>query len=92
MLTLPAVVEPAAIAALCHRLEAILDDPDVTRATVDTGALAHPDIAAVDALARLQLAACRRGRRLSLVHMAPELRDLLALTGLDETLGEPRPT
>ncbi len=40
------------------------------------------DLAAVDRLARLQLAAQRRGRTLRLLGVSDELRALLALTGL----------
>ncbi|HZG96716.1 MAG TPA: STAS domain-containing protein [Nocardioidaceae bacterium] len=92
VLILPPFVEPAAITGLCRGLEAILDDPEVTRATVDTGAMAHPDITTVDALARLQLTARRRGRSMHLAHMTPALHDLLALAGLGDTLGDPEPT
>jgi anti-anti-sigma regulatory factor len=88
VLTLPAVLEPGAVTGLCQRLEAILDDPHVTSATVDTGALCRPDITAVDALARLQLTARRRGSRLNVVQLPPEMQDLLALTGLNDVLEE----
>jgi anti-anti-sigma regulatory factor len=45
----------------------------------------HPDLAAVDELARLWLQARRAGCRVQLCHLAPALRGLLDLTGL---LGE----
>ena len=92
VLILPPFVDPAAITGLCRGLEAILDDPGVTRATVDTGTVAHPDIITVDALARLQLTARRRGRSMHLAHMTPALQDLLALAGLTDTLGDPERT
>jgi anti-anti-sigma regulatory factor len=44
------------------------------------------DAAAVDAIARLQLAALRAGIRLRLCHASPELCSLLELTGLDSVL------
>jgi hypothetical protein len=50
----------------------------------DVGALVEPDVGAVDALARLQLAARRSGCRISLEHVAPELSELLELMGLAE--------
>src|SRR5215470_12350514 len=50
----------------------------------DVGALVEPDVAAVDALARLQLAARRSGCRIDLQGVAPELEDLLELMGLAE--------
>ena len=52
----------------------------------EVGALAAADLAAVDALARLKLAAGRRGHRIRFEGAGPELRTLLRLTGLDETL------
>ena len=45
------------------------------------------DAAAVDALARLQLAARRVGAELTLCHASAELRCLLVFCGLDEVLG-----
>jgi hypothetical protein len=44
------------------------------------------DAAAVDAIARLQLAALRAGIRLRLCHASPELCSLLELTGLESVL------
>ena len=50
-----------------------------------------PDVATVDALARLQLAARRAGRRLRLRKAPDELVELITFCGLDEVLGvEPR--
>jgi ABC-type transporter Mla MlaB component len=46
----------------------------------------RPDAVAVDALARLQLAAGRYGARISLIGAPQELRSLLRLVGLDEVL------
>jgi hypothetical protein len=48
-----------------------------------------PDLAVADALAQLQLAARRGGRRLVLRHLCPELEELLVLTGLRDELVEP---
>jgi hypothetical protein len=44
------------------------------------------DVAALDALARLQLAARHAGFELRLAHLSPELRCLIAFTGLDAVL------
>ena len=50
-----------------------------------------PDLALVDSLARLQLGARRRGGRLRLRNVSPELRGLLELVGLADVLAvEPR--
>lgn len=56
-------------------------DGDVVLGPLDA---ARPDLALVDALARLQLAAGRRGRRIGLRNADPELWDLLDLVGLGE--------
>jgi hypothetical protein len=45
-----------------------------------------PDLALVEALARLQLSARRRGARLSLRNVSDELRALLELVGLADVL------
>ena len=45
-----------------------------------------PDLALVEALARAQLRARRRGGRLRLRNVSDELRGLLKLVGLDEVL------
>jgi anti-anti-sigma regulatory factor len=46
-----------------------------------------PDLATIEALARLQLAARRAGIELRLRNVSAELRELLALVGLDDALG-----
>ena len=60
--------------------------------TIDLDASAFaPDVATVDALARLQLAARRAGRRLRLRQASEELVELITFCGLGEVLGvEPR--
>jgi hypothetical protein len=45
-----------------------------------------PDAAAIDTLARLQLAARRLGLELRLRHASNELQDLLAFAGLRDVL------
>ena len=45
-----------------------------------------PDAVTVDALAKLQLAARRRGCRITLENASPELRELVAFMGLTEVL------
>jgi ABC-type transporter Mla MlaB component len=50
----------------------------------DCGGIADPDVATVDALARMALAARRRGSRLELREARKDLRELLVLAGLEE--------
>jgi ABC-type transporter Mla MlaB component len=52
----------------------------------DVGTLVEPDIGAVDALARLQLAARRSGCRIALQGVPPAMSDLLELMGLTDVL------
>jgi ABC-type transporter Mla MlaB component len=52
----------------------------------DLSALVHVDARTVDALARLQLAARRRGCRMRLRDAPTELLDLLELMGLSDVL------
>jgi hypothetical protein len=47
---------------------------------------ARPDLAVVDALARLHLAGQRLGITIRLRDVCPELRDLVTLVGLSEIL------
>ncbi len=53
---------------------------------LDAGWIVPADLEAVDALARLQLAAVRRNVRLRLSRPSDELRELLQLVGLMDVL------
>lgn len=55
--------------------------------TCDLGALTAPDLAVVDALARLRLAAARHGVTVVLLNTGGPLRELLAFSGLAALLG-----
>jgi hypothetical protein len=61
-------------------------DIDMETLTCDVRGL-EADAAAVDALARLQLAARGIGAELRLCHASAELRCLLVFCGLEEVLG-----
>jgi len=50
----------------------------------------HPDAVTVDALARLQLAACRRGCQVVLRNACEPLLELVELMGLSNVLSERR--
>ena len=75
-------IDRAGIPALCDRFVELLGDPPPCRVVCDVGALAAPDVATVDALARLGLVARRRGHEFCLSRASPRLVELLALTGL----------
>ena len=72
---------------LCARVCALLDraDPDVALCDV-TGIV--PDAVTVDALARLQLAARRRGCTVRLRNASPELHHLVGFMGLTAVLSD----
>src|SRR5207253_1163989 len=59
-------IAPADIPALCRRTRELLVGTQAGLLVCDMGELASPDVAAVDALARLQLLAHRLGRRVRL--------------------------
>ena len=70
---------------LCDRVCALLssDRPSVAFCDVDN---VQPHAVAVDALARLQLAARRTGCQVRLRNASPELRELVAFMGLTDVL------
>ena len=77
---------PRDLAALCARVGALAEQPGCERVVCDVGALVRPDVGAVNALARLQLAARRRGGEIRLRDPSPRLLELIALCGLAEVL------
>jgi ABC-type transporter Mla MlaB component len=77
----------ADIPALCERAEALLESSSAGVVVCDVGDVVEPDAVTVDVLARLALAAQRRGRQLRLRNTCPDLRDLLALMGLVDVVG-----
>lgn len=58
-----------------------------TEAAATIGGSGAPDLAVVDALARSQLAARRRGATIRLVEVSEELAELLDLCGLRRQVG-----
>lgn len=71
---------------LCEQLSGRLRDGRTVPPTawIDVGGLTHINLAAVDALARLQLTARRHGTRMLLCGTPPELAALLDLVGLPD--------
>lgn len=70
---------------LCARVCGVLSDSPAAVVACQVPGVA-PDAVAVDALARLQLAARRHGCRVVLVGASPELIELVALMGLADVL------
>lgn len=76
---------PTDLPGLCARVCSLLEQSGSSIAFCDVGGV-HPDAVAVDALARLQLAAHRRGCQVRLRGASDELRDLVAYMGLRDVL------
>ncbi|MCQ8188604.1 STAS domain-containing protein [Streptomyces rugosispiralis] len=89
VLVLAQPVTRAEVARLCERLAALARRAGPGPVTVDVGGVGRPDLAVVEALARLRLTAARLGRGIQLRNARAELRRLLAWTGLDEALTAP---
>ncbi|MFJ2089765.1 STAS domain-containing protein [Streptomyces sp. NPDC087901] len=87
VLVLSGRVTRAGTPRLCADLEAILATSDATVVDCDVGGIVEPDLASVEAIARLSLVARRAGgRRLRLRATPPELRLLLDLLGLGDVV------
>ena len=76
----------AEVPALCERLGILLDASSAEQVDCDCVAVTDPDLRTVDALARLQLAAARRGSTLVLRGAPASLLELVALAGLTRIL------
>jgi ABC-type transporter Mla MlaB component len=75
----------ADLPGLCDRVCALLDQSRSGVALCDVTGV-EPDAVTVDALARLQLAARRKGCQVRLRHPSDELLELLAFMGLRDVL------
>ena len=86
-LTIRGPITRADLPGLCHRVCGLLGEspPVVVRCDVES---VEPGAVTVDALARLQLAARRRGCRVRLSTTSPELCDLVELMGLTHVFAD----
>jgi ABC-type transporter Mla MlaB component len=90
VLALDPVVTRADIPALCAGLAGRLRGRPAGVVVCDVAGVARPDVATVEALARLRLTARRHGWRLVVGGAGPDLLALVALLGLTAALpGEP---
>ncbi|MFD8571622.1 STAS domain-containing protein [Streptomyces sp. NPDC059639] len=82
-------IRPADVPGLCARVRAAHpgDGTDGRDIVCDVSGVTAADFDAVDALARMQLAARRAGGRIRLRDPSPRLVLLLRLTGLGDALG-----
>jgi ABC-type transporter Mla MlaB component len=79
-------IERADIPELCERVRLALEAVDADWLECNVGDVLLPDAVVVEALARLQLTARRRGSKVRLRDASPELCDLLEFMGLNEVL------
>jgi ABC-type transporter Mla MlaB component len=86
VLVVGGAVDRAAVLELSAHLRVLLEESDADLVVCDVGAVLEPDLATIDALAQLQLAARRLGRSVQLRQASKELQDLLALAGLSDVL------
>ena len=77
-------IDPEDITRLCGYVCEHIQRTDPMRVVCDLGNVVASDAVAVDALARLQLAARRRGCKVKLRNASRQLLSLLSLMGLDE--------
>ena len=78
-------IERADLPGLCDRVCRLLARSGASRVVCDVRGVG-PDAVTADALARLQLAARRRGCRVTLCNASDELRALLAFMGLTDVV------
>jgi ABC-type transporter Mla MlaB component len=79
-------IHGAALAGLCERVRVLLEG-GAGVVVCDVGGLSEAGVAAISALARLQLTAQRLGGRVQVRNASPELHDLLSLAGLCGVVG-----
>lgn len=85
--TIHGPIARADLPGLCARVRALL--PEQGTAACDVAGI-EPDAVIVDALARLQLAARRRGCEVRLRNATPSLLELVGLMGLTHVLPDER--
>ena len=86
VLALGDAIAPADVPALCARVRSVLEASGAAVLVCDLGAVVDADMGTVDALARVQLAARRLGRVVTLRAASEDLLALLAFAGLNEAL------
>jgi len=85
--TIRGPIARADLPGLCDRVCALLGDSPSTVVCCDVAGV-EPDAVTVDALARLQLAALRRGCRVRLCNASLVLCDLVELMGLTHVFAD----
>jgi hypothetical protein len=79
-------IDGSDVADSCDDVALDADAPALKRVVCHVDPIAVPDIGTVDALARMQLAARRRGWELWVEGATERMRELLALSGLEDVV------
>lgn len=79
-------IAPGVLPRLVERLRVLLEVSDAETVLCDLGAIAEPDAALIDLLARLQLEARRSSLRIRFLGASDETKDLLELVGLENVV------
>ncbi len=85
-MVLRGVIAQSDISVLCRRVSTLLKRTHADLVVCDVAELVRPDLAAVDALARLQLTARREGAQIRLRHADDRLKELLKMAGLCDAI------
>ena len=81
-----APIRVSSVPSLCERVRVALQASTTKRVDCDVGADVVADVVAVEAFARMQLAARRLGGSVRFQRLSDEMVELLALVGLDNVL------
>lgn len=79
-------LSPSDVEYLCERAQRLVTDASDRRIYCDVGGVIAPDVAAVEALARLSLEFKRLGYQVRLLHVHRDLEDLIDLVGLCDAM------
>ena len=91
VLVVPGRLQRADLPPLIEHVRLLLERTATEVLVCDVAAAREPDVVYVEALARVQLVACRLGCRVRLRNAGDRLRDILNVTGLADVIGEPDP-
>jgi anti-anti-sigma factor len=86
VLVIAGPIAAADVPGLCDRVRALLTGPGHDTLLCDVRAVQNADAVTVDALARMQLTAKRRGGQMRLRHASRDLERLLAFVGLTDAV------
>jgi anti-anti-sigma regulatory factor len=83
-------IAPEDLGTLCSAVRSRIERSGADVVVIDLGAVVEPDAVTIDAMARLALVSRRLGCRVRLRDVPASLEELLALTGLNAAIADPR--